>query len=192
MDILRNGEVQFEGRRILFRNFSGAKGKFNEEGNRNFGVLLTDEEHDRLKEMGWNPKYLRSRDEYEEPQAWIKVNVKFGTKGPDPRVVLITSKGKTPLTEDMLILLDWADIENVDLILRPYSWEMRGNKGISAYLKSIYVTIHEDPLELKYADVPDSALGALTMNAQSEEPGVIHVASEQIAITRGGEDKPPF
>jgi hypothetical protein len=159
--------VVLEGRRILFRNFSGEEGRFNAKGQRNFNVLLEDEEAELMLKDGWNVKYLQPRDEGETPQPRLEVSVHFG-KNP-PRIVLITSRGKTPLDESMVSLLDWADIENVDMIVRPYEWEVNGREGVKAYLKSIYVTIREDALEMKYLDVPDSAAVAVMSHDEPDE-----------------------
>jgi hypothetical protein len=103
---------------------------------------------------GWNVKWLKPREEDEDEisQAYLPVSLNFG-KGRPPRVVMITSRGRTNLDENMVELLDWADITNVDLIVRPYEWTVSGKSGIKAYLQSIYVTIEEDELERKYAEL---------------------------------------
>jgi hypothetical protein len=165
--------VVLEGRRIHFRNFAGAAGRYNNEGNRNFVVFLEEEEAKAMEADGWNIKWLQPRDEDDGPAPIVKVQVKWpreGSKGRPPRVILITGNGKTQLDEGMVSLLDWADIENVDLIVRPWRWEINGNTGISAYLNSMYVTIREDELEKKYRDVPDSAAESIVRNTSEEGP----------------------
>lgn len=170
-----------EDRRIVFRNFAGAEGRFNAEGDRNFHVLLGEQEAEAMLRDGWNVKFLQPREEGDIPQAHLIVTVKYGRTMP-PRVILITSRGKTPLDESMIQLLDWAEFDNVDMILNPYSWEVNGKSGVKAYLYAFYATIHEDALELKYADVPDSAMSALPI---SDEPEMIHASSEVLSITKG-------
>lgn len=143
--------VVMEGVRIVFKNFTGKEGMYNREGDRNFAVLLDEATAERMNQDGWNVKWLNPREEGDVSQAYLSVSVNY--KGRPPTVVMITSRGRTNLGEDEIELLDWADMENVDLIVRPYEWAINGKSGVKAYLKSIYVTIHEDPLELKYADV---------------------------------------
>lgn len=171
--------VLFENCRIIFRNFSGAEGRFNAKGDRNFNLLLEDDVAEQMLQEGWNVKYLKPREEGDEPQPRLEVSVSY--KGRPPRVVMITSRGRTNLTEDMISLLDWAEFENVDLIINPYPWEVSGKSGIKAYLGSLYVTIREDALELKYADVPDSGQSAIFM--ESEIVGIER--NDARAITQG-------
>lgn len=142
--------VLMEGVRIIFRNFSGKEGQYNREGDRNFAVLLDAKTAEVMATDNWNVKWLRPRDEEEEqePQAYLPISVNF--KGRPPRIVLITSRGRTNLDEDSVEMLDWADIINVDLIVRPYEWTVNNKSGVKAYLQSIYVTIEEDALEMKY------------------------------------------
>lgn len=154
-----NSNIKIEGARIAFRNFSGEEGRYNPKGRRNFCVFLDDETALRLLQDGWAVKYLTPREDDEERQAYLQVAVKFDNV--KPIAVLITSKGKTSLTEDEIGMLDWVEIRNVDLIIRPYNWEVNGKVGVKAYLKSIYVTIEEDDLAIKYVDVPDSALNGM-------------------------------
>ena len=149
-----DGSVVMEGVRIIFRNFAGREGMYNREGDRNFCVLLDHETAELMARDGWNVKVLKARDEDEEDQPYLQVSVNF--KGRPPRVVMITSRGRTTLHEDEVELLDWADIRTTDLIVRPYEWAVNGKTGIKAYLQSIFVTIEEDALELKYNDIDEA------------------------------------
>lgn len=148
-----DSNVMIEGARIVFRNFSGKEGPYNREGDRNFAVLLAPELAEAMKEDGWNVKYLKPREEEDEPQAYVSVSVGYNNKARPPLVVMITSRGRTNLDESTIEMLDWADIRNVDLIIRPYFYSVRETSGVKAYLQSIYVTIEEDALALKYSDV---------------------------------------
>lgn len=147
-----DGTIVIEGARIIFRNFEGREGQYNRAGDRNFSVILPDELVKDLERDDWNVKYLNPREEGDQPTPYLQVSVGYG-KGRPPTVVMITSRGRTNLGEQEVELLDWADITNVDLIIRPYDWSVGGRGGRKAYLKSLFVTIQEDELELKYADV---------------------------------------
>jgi hypothetical protein len=147
--------VLLEGVRIIFRNFSGKEGQYNREGDRNFGVIIPDSTTaEQMLADGWNIKYLKPRDDDEdgEETPWLQVSVNFD-KGRPPKIMMITSRGRTALDSTSVEMLDWADIVNVDLIVRPYVWEVSGRTGVKAYLQSMYVTIEEDELERKYSDM---------------------------------------
>ncbi len=150
---VQDNTVLMEGVRIIFRNFAGKEGQYNREGDRNFAVLLDDKVAADMAEDNWNVKWLqpRSEEEGDAPQAYLPVSVNF--KGRPPRIVLITSRGRTNIDEHGVEMLDWVDIVNVDLIVRPYEWTVNGKSGVKAYLQSIYMTIEEDPLELKYSEL---------------------------------------
>lgn len=159
--------IMMENARICFRNFSGAAGKFNAEGRRNFCVLIDKDLADKLEHDGWNVRYLTPREEDDEPQAYMQVGIRYGNY--PPKIYLVTSRGKTLLDEEKLSILDWAEIENVDLVLRPYNWNVSGKSGVKAYVKSMYVKIVEDELERKYLDVPDTAQSAMVTSEDSDE-----------------------
>lgn len=149
----RDGTLVMEGAQIVFRNFAGKEGKYNREGDRNFCVLLEPEVARVMAEDGWNVKYLRAREGDEADQPYLQVSV--GYKIRPPRIVLLTTKNRTIIEEDLVEMLDWVDIEFVDLTIRPYAWAVREQTGIKAYLKTMYVKIYEDPLDLKWAEVEE-------------------------------------
>lgn len=144
---------------IGFRNFSGKEGKFNPAGRRNFCTFLEPELGKTLEADGWNVRWLDPREEGDEPRPYLQVAVNY--ENIPPKIVLISSKGKTLLDDSSVSLLDWAEIDMVDLIIRPYNWEVSGKSGVKAYVKSMYVTIVEDEFESKYFDTPDSAIGSI-------------------------------
>lgn len=153
----RMDEVVLEDSRIIFRNFEGRETEYNREGDRNFHVLLNDAEAESMAKDGWNVKHLKVREEGETPQAHLEVVVQY--KGRPPEIYMIgeTTRKRTRMDEDVVEMLDWVDIVNVDMILNPYEWVVNGKTGVKAYLKKMFVTIREDPLELKYAALEDSA-----------------------------------
>lgn len=154
------GHIVLHDARIIFKNFAGKEGPFNRQGDRNFAVVLEDPKMVKaLEKDDWNVKYLKPREEGDEPQPYLQVSVNFN--GRPPKVAIITSRGRTNLGENEVEMLDWADILTCDLIVRPYHWEVNGKSGIKAYLQSLFATIEEDELELKYADVDDARSGRL-------------------------------
>lgn len=148
-----NTTVLIENAKIIFKNFAGNEGPMNAAGDRNFAVVLEDP---RLVEQmvadGWNVKQGKPDGDGNERDPYI--TVKLGYKGRPPKVAMLTSRGRTDLGEDEVEVLDWSVFKTADVIFRPYAWTAAGKTGIKAYLKSLFVTIEEDELDLKYADVP--------------------------------------
>ena len=162
----RQDDLTIENAELRFRNFSGKEGKFNAKGNRNFCVLLNPADAQALIDEGWNVRFLKPRDPEDEEVPYMQVKVNFDGFS-KPIVWLVTEIGGKPvkknkLSEDEIDILDWAEIRKVDMVVRPYNYDVNGKKGIKGYLKSMYVTIKEDPFAANYIDVPDSAMGIAT------------------------------
>lgn len=139
-----------ENAHIIFRNFSGRESKYNRAGVRNFCVVIEDpKKAQELSENGWNVRTLQPREEGDEPRFYVQVAVSFANM--PPKVFLITRNAKTQLDDESIDTLDFAEIKNIDLIIRPYQWEVSEKYGVKAYLKTMYVTIEEDEFAEKYA-----------------------------------------
>ena len=131
--------LQIDDARIIYRNFAGRGDKYNREGDRNFAVLIPDEEiADELTRRGWNVKVKPPREEGDTPFMYLPVKVKFNDRGPS--VYLRTGRVQNRLEEADIGRLDRIDIIGVDLDIRPYDWEVNGKTGRTAYLQSICVT----------------------------------------------------
>lgn len=143
--------LQIDDARIIFRNFEGKGGRYNREGDRNFAVVIPDQEvADALIEKGWNVKIKPPRDEDDSPFIFMSVKVKFNGRGP---AVYLRSGSAEPvrLGEDEIGVLDNIDIASVDMDIRPYDWkDDYGESGRTAYLQAIHVTQNVDRFASRY------------------------------------------
>lgn len=149
------GVLQIEDARIIYRNFEGRADKYNREGERNFSVVIPNEEiANELIENGWNVKIKAPREGYDEPFMHLPVKVKFNGRGPSAYV--ISGNKPTRLNEDTISMLDDIDIASVNMDLRPYDWVINGKEGRTAYLQAIEVIQNIDRFGAKYAadDLP--------------------------------------
>lgn len=143
------GVLLIDDARIIFRNFAGIQTKFNAAGNRNFALVIEDEESaDMLIKDGWNVKIKPPRDEDDTPLMYLPVKVKFNERG--PKVYLATGDKMVELDEESVEMLDNIDIASVDLDIRPFDWEVNGRDGRTAYLEKIHVTQVIDRFAARY------------------------------------------
>ena len=140
------GNITLEGARLIFRNFAGNPDDYNKQGGlRTTGVLIPNDLAEEMKEEGWNIKYLKPRDPQDEPQAFLTVKCKFGKI--KPTIYICTEHGNTLIDEDSVESIDYAEIRDVDIVIRPYEYEPG---CISAYIKTMNVNIVEDVFADKY------------------------------------------
>lgn len=151
MENTKRNSLIIYGAKLVLRNFAGRQTKYT-NGARTFGVLIDPETAGKMVEEGWNVKYFQPKNEGEDPIPWISVSVNYNNI--PPNIILISSSGKTRLSEDNVDMLDWAQLSNVDVSINPRRWiNDAGKTCIKAYLKSMYATVYEDELDLKYAEI---------------------------------------
>lgn len=135
--------LQIDDARIIYRNFSGRGDKYNREGDRNFAVVIPDEDiANELVNRGWNVKIKPPREDGDDPFMFLPVKVKFNDRGPN--VYLRTGARQNRLDEESIGCIDNIDIIGVDLDIRPYDWIIQGGtlnekSGRTAYLQSMLV-----------------------------------------------------
>ena len=144
------------GQQLIFRNFEGAAGKFNNAGDRNFCLIIDEELAGELQSKGFSIKHTKARDDYDSvPYIKIKVGftLKDGTDNPyPPKIYKIDSTGMKQLDKTNVKFLDGARITKADLIFSGYQYEDRetGEIRYSAYLRNLYAEIEENDLEREY------------------------------------------
>lgn len=147
----RRGILQIDDARIIFRNFAGAPSKYNREGDRNFALVIDDQESaDKLINDGWNVKVKAPRDEDDMPLMFLPIKIKFNERG--PIVYLESGSSVNKLDEESVGVLDTMDILTVDLDIRAFDWEVNGKLGRTAYLQNIRVVQDVDRFAERYDD----------------------------------------
>ena len=149
--------LQIDDARIIFRNFRGEGGRFNKEGDRNFAVVIPNQEmaESLLNDTnqygaGWNVKIKAPREEGDDPFIYLPVKVKFNNRG--PVIYLESGSNRIKLTEDTVSMLDEIDILSVDMDIRPYDDEINGKPFRSAYLQSMLVRQEIDRFAARFAE----------------------------------------
>lgn len=144
------GQLIIDNAQIGWLNFEGREQRFNKAGERNFVVFLDNELADELAREGWNVKYPKPKEfaegEEDNRQPYLKVKVSYRYN--PPKVVLIAGGNPTMLEEPEVGMIDWAERERVDLVIRPYQSPLADVP--TAYLKSAYITIVDDPFTQRY------------------------------------------
>ena len=144
---------------VKFRNFAGAKSEYNRGGERNFHLIIPNQEMaDALMEQkndygaGWNVKIKQSGEE-----TYLSLPVKVNFDSYNPPTIFLDVNGKvTKLDEETVHILDRISINSVDLMISPYDGDGMYGPFRKAYLKSIWVYQDVDPYEERYAAYRES------------------------------------
>lgn len=146
-----NGIAMVDDARIIWRNFSGRATQYNREGDRNYALIIPNQETaDEFIKRGWNVKIKPPREEGEAPFMFINVNVKYGGRR-DPEVYLYAGANRTELNEHTVKLLDDVEIERCNMDLRPHDWSGTGEK-CSAYMQAIEVFQNVSRFAARFAE----------------------------------------
>ena len=109
-----NRIVEIDDARLVYRNFRGEGSRFNREGERNFSVIIpNDEIAEALMNEGFNVKIKPPMEEGEAPFMHLKVKVNFNDRG--PIVWLVSGGRRVRLDEESVRRLDSIDIRSVNL-----------------------------------------------------------------------------
>jgi hypothetical protein len=189
-----NDDLQLEDVRLIWRNFAGEKRLYNEGGKRNFAIPMEQDLAEGLAANGWPIKSRERENDEGKTETLYHLPVTVNMEGKRPPNLWLISQApdgtprRTPLDAENLMVLDYAEFDEVDVILRPYNWgPIQGNYGVSAYLKTGFFILHQDDLERKYAHVPleqgDSPLD--TENIMDVEDEWIEDDKEPLSMPRG-------
>lgn len=143
--------LQVDDARIVYRNFKGEEKKYNREGERNFAMVIPNQElADELISRGWNVKIKAPREEDDDLFMYLPIKVRFNGRG--PQIYLVTGDRINRLDEDVVSMLDDIDIRSVDLDIRPHDWDINGKTGRTAYLQAMEVIQEIDRFAARMAE----------------------------------------
>lgn len=148
--------IMLENAQILpgnYRNFAGRPTKFNKAGGaRSFCIRLDADKAAWFADNGFNVQESMNPNDPEAGVTYV-LSIKVSYKVAPPNVIMISNGRGTQLTESTVSLLDTAEIQNADLSINSYQYDVNGRQGYSAYLKDLYVTIADNPYAEKYKNL---------------------------------------
>ena len=113
-------------------------------------TMMRTDRIDELKEDGFNVKPWNPKADPED--QIFSLRIKIGFDRFPPQVVVIRGGKKIQLTEAEVKMLDWADIDKCDLVVRGRVWDEDTGRR-SAWLKSLFAYVTESELAAKYNEL---------------------------------------
>lgn len=141
---------------LRWMNLTGAKGTYNQEGQRNFKIEITEEEKQFFDSEGihvgvWVPK-PSDYDEEPEPVYTVNINASFGNRYFPLEVWLLNDQNKTKVAvdADQAYMLDHMTFSKVSLKCREYRSSKRPGHT-TLYLSKAYFVKDIDDLDEEYS-----------------------------------------
>ena len=128
-----------DGADLIFKNFSGRETAFNRFGERNFGVIIDDNDWvQALQLIGWNVKKTA------DGVYFLSVSVRLPSNPPEPTVTVAhkysdrTVQATYKVDGQEIGDLDNMTLTNCMLEIRGCRYEINGKSGIKAFLSSLW------------------------------------------------------
>jgi len=138
------------GKDILWPNFEGRAGDYNNPGERNFCLRLTEEEYHQLLDAGYTSpkeKVRMTEDGEEYVNRYIPIKVNFNSQRP-PQIHQVTRRGLVKLDEDSCALIDRNNIKKASIAFTPYYRKVSNTQ--TAYLQEMLVEFEEESFADEY------------------------------------------
>lgn len=127
---------------ITYKNFSGRATDHTPEGNRTFGIVIRHE--DVVNEMfrdGWRLKCIPGSGESHPDVHYLPIHLWY--RRLPPYVTMKNNDGNSYLSESEIYILDELDLMYADIDVVGYHWEVNGNRGVKAVLRTLSVAVDE-------------------------------------------------
>ena len=154
---------------IMWKNFTGSARKFNDEGDRNFAVVLQpgivingveaktmDDIAQAVQLMqgcGWNIKTYLPANAEEGVMPIIYLPVKVSYEHWEPKVYMVCGKNKTILNAETVSMLDDMSLTFCDIQINPYNWSTVNGSGVKAYLAVMYANLDPNDIAARYMNL---------------------------------------
>lgn len=148
-------KLTIENVKIYWANFSGKERENNPAGKRNFGVFIDPDMVEDLRADGWNVKQRRPSNDNPDQDTLYYLAIQVSFNKTPPKIFAVGDGRKRLIDESEVSILDYEDLQKVDVTIQQSIWHKNGRSGITAYLNKMYAVIGEDYLDKKYNNYQD-------------------------------------
>lgn len=148
--------IAIENTKFIFRtNFSGDPDRdtYGSDARRANIIIPDVEQAQYLIDQGFNVKVTKPREGEEDgfvPEYFVAIGVNYDSNWP-PKIYLVSGNANPVLLdEESVSSLDMCQVQNVNVVLNPYTNQKTGRKSL--YVRTMYVEqdINDDPFASRY------------------------------------------